>query len=204
MTSNRKLRIGLTGGIGSGKSTVSALLLQSGAAVVDTDLIARQLSGPGGAAIPDIAAAFGPQLITSDGALDRERMRALVFSDLTARLRLEGILHPLISSETERQAAETTAPATVFDVPLLVESRRWPALVDMVWVVDCEESIQRMRVMARSGWSQTTVERVISQQVSRPVRRTHADAVIYNGDVDLVELSRHVNELWSRCTWRPE
>ena len=204
MTLNRRLRIGLTGGIGSGKSTVSALLAKVGAAVVDTDLIARQLSGRGGAAIPDIAAAFGAQLITADGALDRERMRALVFSDLTARRRLEGILHPLISADAERQASDTTAPATVFDVPLLVESRRWPALVDVVWVVDCEESIQRMRVMARSAWSQTTVERVISQQVTRPARRAHADAVIYNGDVNLLDLSRHVNALWSRCTRQPE
>jgi dephospho-CoA kinase len=204
VTANRRLRIGLTGGIGSGKSTVSALLAELGAAVVDTDLIARRLSGPGGAAIPDIAAAFGVQVITADGALDRERMRALVFSDLTARLRLESILHPLISAEAERQGADTTAPATVFDVPLLVESRRWPALVDVVWVVDCEESIQRMRVMARSGWSQPTVERVISQQVTRPARRAHADAVIYNGDVELRDLSRHVKALWSRCTRQPE
>lgn len=203
MASVPSLRIGLTGGIGSGKSTVAILLGELGATVVDTDLIARRLAGPGGAAIPEIASAFGSALINSDGALDRERMRAIVFADATARLRLESILHPLIGEETERQAAEVKGPATVFDVPLLVESGRWPALVDLVWIVDCKESTQLKRVMSRSGWTKATVDRVINQQASRARRRAHADAIIYNEGIGLSELSKQVRELWARYTRAP-
>ena len=145
------LRIGLTGGIGSGKSTVANLLRELGAAVVDTDLIARQITGPGGAAVAAITSSFGSSVIDGHGALDRERMRAIVFSDATARLRLEAILHPLIGDEAERQAGRAQARATVFDVPLLVESGRWSALVDLVWIVDCEQSTQLRRVTSRSA-----------------------------------------------------
>ena len=131
--SSTALRIGLTGGIGSGKSSVAGLLALHGAAVVDTDAIARQLTRPGGAAIDAIAAAFGADLIDPTGALDRVRMREIVFSDASAKQRLEAILHPLIGIETERQAAAAAAaPAIVFDVPLLVESGRWRAKVDKV------------------------------------------------------------------------
>ena len=128
------LRIGLTGGIGSGKSTVANLLAQHGAAIVDTDLIARQLTEPGGRAIEAIVQAFGLQAIGSDGALDRARMRELVFADAAAKKRLEAILHPMIGAETEAQARAARAPAVVFDVPLLVESARWRDRVDKVLV----------------------------------------------------------------------
>jgi len=129
------LRIGLTGGIGSGKSTVAGLLAAHGAAIIDTDAIARRLTLAGGAAIPALRAEFGDDYIDTNGALDRERMRTLAFGDPAARQRLEGILHPLIGEQTEREAAAAAAPVKVFDVPLLVESGRWRARVDRVLVV---------------------------------------------------------------------
>jgi len=193
-------RIGLTGGIGSGKSTVGALLAAHGATLVDTDLIARQLTLPGGAAIPAIAAAFGADLIDASGALDRARMRTIVFADASARLRLEAILHPLIGLETQHQAAASTAPIVVFDVPLLVESGRWRGLVDRVLVVDCPEATQIERVVARSGWTRDAVRAVIDQQASRAQRRAAADAVICNHAITLAELTAQVDALWQRWT----
>ena len=192
----RPLRIGLTGGIGSGKSTVSTLLAECGAALIDTDLIARQMSGPDGAAIDAIRAAFGDDIVGADRGLDRARMRAIAFADADARRRLEAILHPLIGRETERQAAAATAPVLVFDVPLLVESGRWVALVDRVWVVDCRETTQLERVMARSGWTEAAVAAVIAQQATRSARRACADAVLYNDGITLAELAGQVRRLW--------
>ena len=196
------MRIGLTGGIGSGKSTVGQLLAALGAALIDTDLIARQLTLPGGAAIDSIARAFGPQLIASDGALDRARMRDLVFGDAGAKQRLEAILHPLIGLETERQAAAAQgAPALVFDVPLLVESGgRWRAKVDKVLVVDCSEATQVERVVRRSGWTPEAVQAVIASQASRSQRRASADAVIFNDGITPDQLAADVRALWQRWT----
>ena len=198
--SGRRLHVGLTGGIGSGKSTVARLLAQQGAAVVDTDLIARELTLPGGAAIPAIAAAFGPELIDADGALDRARMRELVFADATARLRLEAILHPMIGLETERQVRAANAPIVVFDVPLLVESGRWRARVDTVLVVDCREATQVERVVARSGWTVDAVQAVIAQQASRSRRRACADAVVFNDGLTPAQLAAEVHSLWQHWT----
>ncbi len=196
------MRIGLTGGIGSGKSTVAGLLVQCGATLIDTDVIARQLSQPGGAAIDAIRRAFGADFIDAGGALDRARMRALAFSDPAAKRRLEAILHPLIGIETERLAAAAqAAPAIVFDVPLLVESARWRARVDAVLVVDCEASTQAHRVLARSGWTVATVLAVIAQQASRAQRRACADAVIFNDAIDLRQLGAAVRSLWR--AWVP-
>ena len=193
------LRIGLTGGIGSGKSTVTALLAQHGAAVVDTDAIARQLTLPGGAAIESIRAAFGADFVDPGGALDRARMRALAFSDPAAKRRLEAILHPLIGTETERQAGNArAAPAVVFDVPLLVESGRWRARVDKVLVVDCLEDTQVRRVVARSGWSAPAVQAVLAQQASRAQRRACADAVIFNDAIGPDQLADEVRSVWQR------
>ena len=192
------LRIGLTGGIGSGKSTVGAMLRGLGARLVDTDLIARQLTVSGGAAIEAIRAAFGADFIAADGSLDRARMRTLAFVDSDARGRLEAILHPLIGVEVERQAAAVpaTSPAIVFDVPLLVESGRWRTRVDCVWVVDCDEAVQVARVAARPGWDEAAARSVIAQQASRANRRAAADAVIDNGAVSLADLEREVRLLW--------
>jgi dephospho-CoA kinase len=194
----RPRRIGLTGGIGSGKSTVARLLAECGATVIDTDLIARQLTLPGGAAIPVIASAFGADFIDSTGALDRTRMRELVFADPGAKLRLEAILHPLIGQETEQQAESAGALSLVFDVPLLVESGRWRDKVDRVLVVDCRESTQAERVVSRSGWTAEAAAAVIAQQATRRARRAAADAVIYNDGITLDELAEQVARLWQR------
>ncbi len=192
------LRIGLTGGIGSGKSTVAALLAGHGAAIVDTDAIARYLTLPGGAGIAPIAEAFGADAIAPDGALDRAWMRERVFADPLAKRRLEAILHPLIGAEADRQAAASSAvPAIVFDVPLLVESGHWRSRVDRVLVVDCREQTQRQRVVARSGWLAEQVDAVIAQQSSRAFRRAAADAVIFNDGFGRDGLAAEVGALWS-------
>ncbi len=191
-------RIGLTGGIGSGKSTVAALLVSRGATLLDTDLIARRLTLPGGAAIEAIRSTFGDAFIGSDGGLDRPRMREAAFADAHQKRRLEAILHPLIGSEVEGLASASAAgtKALVFDVPLLVESGRWRSRVDRVWLVDCSESVQVERVVARSGWSEEAARSVIAQQATRPARRATADAVIHNDGITLAELEREVQFLW--------
>ncbi|KQX86465.1 dephospho-CoA kinase [Variovorax sp. Root473] len=190
-------RIGLTGGIGSGKSTVASLLMAEGAVLVDTDAIARSIAQAGGVAMPALEAAFGPTVIATDGSLDRAAMRQLVFADAGAKARLEAILHPLIGAETQRQAAAAGEDAiVVFDVPLLVESGRWRALVDRVLVVDAREETQLQRVVARSGWTPEAVRAVIAQQASRKARRAAADAVIYNESLTLAELGTEVRGLW--------
>jgi dephospho-CoA kinase len=191
------VRIGLTGGIGSGKSTVATLLASLGATIVDTDLIARQLTLPGGAAIGELASAFGAGSIDPQGALDRAQMRNLVFADASARQRLEAILHPLIGIETERQArAAFDAPAVVFDVPLLVESGRWRGMVDRVLVVDCRIATQIARVAARPGWTAEAAKAVVDQQAQRAQRRACADAVIYNDTIALDQLADEVRFVW--------
>jgi dephospho-CoA kinase len=192
----RTLRVGLTGGIGSGKSTVAGILVQLGATLVDTDRIAHELTVAGGTALPSIVAAFGADAVDASGALDRARMRARVFGDPDARRRLEAILHPLIGAETARQAAASDSPIVVFDVPLLVESGRWAALVDRIWVVDCSVPTQRARVLARSGWNDSTVDAVIAQQATRAQRRAVADAVVDNDTATLPALGDDVAALY--------
>ena len=192
------LRIGLTGGIGSGKSTVSTMLASHGAAVIDTDLIARQLTLAGGVAIGALRAAFGNSFIAADGSLDRARMREAAFADGDVKHRLEAILHPLIGAEVERRAAAAgdDIAAIVFDVPLLVESGRWRSRVDAVWVVDCSEAHQVERVVARSGWTDAAVRSVLAQQATRAARRSAADAVIDNDGLSLAQLGDEVRDLW--------
>jgi dephospho-CoA kinase len=192
-------RIGLTGGIGSGKSTVAGLLVAQGAVLVDTDAIARSIAQAGGIAMPALEAAFGRGVIAPDGGLDRAAMRQIVFADAGAKLRLESILHPLIGTETQRQAAAAGEDAVVvFDVPLLVESGRWRAIVDRVLVVDATETTQLQRVVARSGWTPEAVNAVIAQQASRRARRAAADAVIFNESLTLAELETEVQGLWKQ------
>ncbi len=190
-------RFGLTGGIGSGKSTVAELLVGCGAALVDTDAISRALTAPGGAALPALAAAFGATIVGADGAMDRERMRALAFGDAAAKARLEAILHPLIGAEANRQAAQAGARPLVFDVPLLTESSHWRRRVDRVLVVDCAEATQVVRVQRRSGWSEEAVRRVIALQAPRSARRAIADAVIVNDGLSLTQLAAEVRALWA-------
>jgi dephospho-CoA kinase len=191
-------RIGLTGGIGSGKSTVAAELVACGAWLVDTDAIARALTAPGGAALPAIAQAFGAAMIGADGALDRDRMRALAFADAQARSRLEAVLHPLIGAEADAQAARAEGRVVVFDVPLLTERPHWRTRVDRVLVVDCPEALQVQRVIARSGWTADAVRRVIDQQATRAQRRAIADAVIHNGEGTTLDALRSaVRTLWA-------
>ena len=195
------MRIGLTGGIGSGKSTVASILRQLGAVIVDTDAIARQLTAPGGAAMASIELAFGSDLVTPEGALDRVRMREMAFADQTVKRRLESILHPLIGFETNRQGSAAPASATlVFDVPLLAESGRWRAQVDVILVVDCREDTQVERVVSRSSWNKSDVRAVVAQQATRAKRRSCADAVIYNDGLSRLQLATVVESFWRQWT----
>ena len=189
--------IGLTGGIGRGKSTVAALLVAQGAHLVDTDAIARSLTAPGGGAMPAVAQAFGPTFVAPDGALDRARMRALAFADAGAKARLEAILHPLIGAEASRQAASAGGRPVVFDVPLLTPGSAWRARVARVLVVDCSEDTQAARVAARPGWDEALARSVIAQQIPRAQRRALADAVIHNDGLTLEALGAEVQALWS-------
>ena len=189
--------IGLTGGIGSGKTTVSDLLAKLGAGIVDTDLIAHQITAPHGAAISLIEKQFGLEFIGDDGALNREKMRALVFNSLEARKSLETITHPLIRQETARQALQLNkdgAPYLVFVVPLLIESGSWRHLIDCLVVVDCPKETQIKRVMQRSNLPEEEVERILAAQASREERLKHADVVIENQG-SLVELEAEVENL---------
>ncbi|MEX3582073.1 MAG: dephospho-CoA kinase [Burkholderia sp.] len=172
--------VGLTGGIGSGKTTVANRFSARGATLVDTDAIAHQVTAPGGAAMPAIAAAFGPSFVAADGSLDRARMRALVFDDEAARTRLEAITHPLIRAETEQQAAQASDPYVIFVVPLLVESGSWHSRVDRVLVVDCEVETQIARVMQRNCFAREQVEAIVARQATREARLAAADDVIVN------------------------
>jgi dephospho-CoA kinase len=193
------LRIGLTGGIGSGKSTVAQLLQARGAAVIDADGIARNVTAAHGAAMPAITRTFGAEFITPDGALDRERMRAHVFSQPEAKQALEAIIHPLVSQETQQQAQAAISKGhrtLVFDVPLLVEAgERWRPQVDRILVVDCLEETQIQRVIARNGLSREAVQRIISAQASRVQKLAAADWVIYNDGISLDTLENQVNWL---------
>ena len=194
------MRIGLTGGIGSGKSVVAGMLTSRGATLIDTDAISRRLTAAGGAAMPALKASFGDSLVGADGALDRAAMRALAFSDATARQRLESLLHPRIGAEALREAAAATGPVVVFDVPLLAESRHWRERVDRVLVIDCSAATQIERVLLRPGWSRDLAERVIAGQASRPLRRGVADAVVFNDGISLAALDAAVGAIW-KC-WR--
>ncbi|MFI5447239.1 dephospho-CoA kinase [Polaromonas sp. UC242_47] len=193
------LRVGLTGGIGSGKSTVARMLADSGAVVIDSDAIARQTTASGGAAIALIAQQFGAGFITPEGAMDRDKMRQLVFSDAGAKTRLEAIVHPLVGAETARQAAQADSACIVFDVPLLVESGRWRPRLDRVLVVDCSEETQISRVMARNGWAREAVAQVMAGQASRQQRLAAADVCIYNdASMSLPALALLVRQLAQR------
>jgi len=172
--------IGLTGGIGSGKSTVADAFAALGAGVVDTDQIAHGLTAPNGAAMPAILAEFGPTVADTTGAMDRSAMRQLVFSDPLARRRLEAILHPMIGAESTRALEAIDGPYRIIVVPLLVEGRHWRSRVDRVLVVDCPRALQIERVIQRSGLAIAQIESILDAQATREERLAQADDVIDN------------------------
>lgn len=194
------LVIGLTGGIGSGKSAVADAFGKLGAALVDTDAIAHELTAAGGAALPGIRRLFGAGVIDASGAMDRKRMRDLVFADAQARRRLEALLHPMIRAESERRIAAAfaggRAPYVVHVVPLLAESPDYRARVGRVLVVDCPEALQVSRVRQRSGLAEDEVKRIIASQMQRESRLAAADDVIDNsGSISALQQQvRHLHE----------
>jgi len=180
--------VGLTGGIGSGKSAVAGLFARRGVAVVDSDEIARELTRTGGAAIDPIRDTFGPGVIGADGALDRSRMRAMAFNQVAARQKLEAILHPLIREESTRRLERAASAYAVLVVPLLVEAGIDRSRYARVAVVDCTESQQIERVMRRSGLPEQEVRAILAAQATREERLARADDVIDNsGPVDALE-----------------
>ena len=194
-------RIGLTGGIGSGKSTVARLFSRYEIAIVDADAISRQLTAPQGAAVPAIANQFGAAVMCADGGLNRDAVRALVLQDIAARRCLEAIIHPLVAQETARltdEARNNSYRIIVYDIPLLVESGHWRSALDAVVVVDCQNATQIDRVMAResgrSGWTVQAVQHVIAAQASRTDRLAAADICIYNDGISLSALVKIADE----------
>lgn len=199
----KSLIIGLTGGIGSGKSSVSAVFEELGAPVVDTDKIAHALTASHGQAIPDIVGIFGAEVLNEDKSLNRPLMRDLIFSDPAAKSKLEGILHPLIYREAIRSIAlHREAAYILLVVPLLLETRTYLPLADRILVVDCEESQQISRTMTRSQLTESTILRIMSQQISRKDRLQHADDVISNHNQpefmrqQIIELDRLYTQLY--------
>lgn len=189
--------VGLTGGIGSGKTTVANLFAAHGAGLVDADEISRRLTAQAQPAVAEIARKFGAQFIAADGSLDRARMRNLVFADAAARKDLEAILHPLVRQETTRQIVASTAPYVIVVVPLLIESGAYRGRMDRILVVDCAPEIQISRVIERSGLSRNEVLAIIATQASRRQRLNEADDVIHNDD-GLEMLSAQVTPLHLR------
>lgn len=189
--------VGLTGGIGSGKSAIAERFAARGIAVVDTDAIAHELTGPAGAAMPALASAFGTEVVRPDGGLNRPAVRQLVFADPAARTRLEGILHPLIRQESAAHCQAAASPYVILAVPLLVESGTYRERCDRVLVVDCEETVQIARVMARSGLPEAEVRAIMAAQASRAERLAVADDVIHN-DNGMDALESQVAELHKR------
>ena len=201
-----KPRIGLTGGIGSGKSTVADFLQKQGCAIVDADAIARSVANPGGSALPALLAAFGPELVSLEQGLNRAAMRELVFHTPALRVQLESVMRPFIlqgiAVAAQLAQADSTAKAIVFDIPLLVENLpQWQPLLDCIVVVDCSTETQIARVLARassSGWTRTQVEGVIAAQATRAARLAAADFVIENEDISLAELQQRSAAVWQK------
>ncbi len=194
----RAIRIGLTGGIGSGKSTVASLLNQAGATQIDADAISRAATAPGGEAIATIATCFGPEFIDASGGVDRATMRHRIFSDSSSKFRLEAIIHPIVRQEIIRQtslAEASQAPCIVFDIPLLVESGHWREILHRIIVVDCTHETQIARVTARNGMHPTEVRQIIARQATRAQRLQIADASIFNEAITIHELEQEVRKI---------
>jgi dephospho-CoA kinase len=188
------LVVGLTGGIGSGKSAAADAFAKLGATVVDTDAIAHELTGPAGAAVPEVARLFGKAFVDATGAMNRKRMRDLVFSDAEEKQRLEGLLHPLIRAESERRIAAATGPYVIYVVPLLIESANHRERVGRVLVVDCPEALQVARVRQRSALPEGEIRRIIASQIQRERRVAAADDVIDNSG-SIAALQQQVEKL---------
>jgi len=187
----RSLRIGISGGIGSGKSTMCQILARNGAPVIDLDAISRASTAAGGQAIAAVRATFGAEFIDDSGAMNRTKMRDLAFSDPNARSRLEAIVHPLIAMEVARlaeNAQQQGVSCIVFDIPLLVESAHWRSSLDRVVIVDCTVETQIQRVQARSGLGETEIRKILQAQSSRAQRLQAADMVIFNEGKNLLEI----------------
>ena len=189
--------VGVTGGIGSGKSSAAALFAELGAGIVDTDDIAHELTRPGGRAMPAIIAAFGPGIAAADGSLDRAAMRQLVFAEPAQRKVLEGILHPLIRAEARDRVNRSATPYVMLVVPLLLETGGYPDLVRRVLVIDCEESLQISRTMQRSSLTEQAVRAIMAAQLPRQQRLARADDVLLNSG-DLSQLRSEVSRLHHR------
>lgn len=187
------LVIGLTGGIGSGKSTVSGMFSRLGVPVIDADEIARSLVAPGTEAFNEVITSFGAELVQADGALDRARLRRIILADAAQRRRLEAILHPRIRAEARRRVGELETPYCILSIPLLVESGQTD-LVDRILVVDCPESLQRSRIAARNQWPHEEIDAVLAAQASREQRLARAEDVLRN-DGDLSRLEDEVERL---------
>jgi dephospho-CoA kinase len=198
VNANIPFRVGLTGGIGSGKSTVATLIRNRGVPVFDADAIARSVTGVGGAALPAIRERFGPLSIDAAGALDRDHIRQRVFQDATERRALEAIVHPWVRQLIDEQTQACQSPWVLLDLPLLCESQDWRRQLRWVWVVDCDEETQIQRVMARNGWSREQVLAVMKHQCSRQRRLAIADAVIPNEGVDFAALTQSVESVLNR------
>jgi dephospho-CoA kinase len=194
MDKENHFSIGLTGGIGSGKSLVADLFAQRGAAIIDTDLIAHQLTAPQGSAIPAIRAEFGAEFLTADGAMDRAKMREHVFSDALAKKRLEMILHPMIRTATEKAALQVKGAYRIFVVPLLIESGSWRKRVSRILVVDCPELLQVARVVSRNNLPEQQVRAIMAAQATREARLAAADDIVIN-DGDKAALVPQVDRL---------
>lgn len=193
--------LGLTGGIGSGKSTVAHMLRELGATIVDADAISRATTAAGGSAIAAIRTVFGDDFVDSAGALNRAKMRELVFVDAAAKQKLEDITHPLIKQAMQDQIATATTPWVVLDLPLLAEAGSfdgWRPLLDAVWVVDCLKRTQIARVMARSQMPESQVRSIMANQASRAVRCAIADIVIHNEGLTFEALRQTVSRVFAK------
>lgn len=190
-------KLGLTGGIGSGKSTVATLFEKKGATIIDTDQIAHELTAPQGLAMSAIEKAFGKDFVTKEGALDRQKMRQKVFEDKNAKSQLESILHPMIREVADKRAKESTGAYVIFVIPLLVEKKVWQEKVDRILVVDCDEEDQISRVKKRNHFTREAVLAIMKTQASREMRLNAADDVIKN-NTDLASLSEKVDELHAK------
>jgi dephospho-CoA kinase len=196
--SHQTTRLGLTGGIGGGKSTVARIFASLGAVVIDADAVSRSLTAPQGKAIEAIRLEFGETMICADGSLDRHRMRDLIFMNVSAKNRLENIIHPLIKHEIQLQdqaSAKVGADLIVYDIPLLVESNNWRPMLDQVLVIDCLVITQIKRVMDRNTLKQEDVEKIIANQASRKIRNSAADIVIFNDSITVEQLLQQVKQV---------